>query len=76
MNLYVDVDAGIILGQPDHEPLDVVDLKGLVLAPAFLELHTNGCLGVHFTHYEDDRSYQENLEKVSRYFLSQGVGAF
>ncbi|MCJ1372414.1 hypothetical protein MMC20_003638 [Loxospora ochrophaea] len=75
--LFVDRDTGRIVDEPlSTIPYEVRDLKGLILAPAFLELQTNGCAGVHFTVFEDASTYHENLRMVSKYLATTGVGAF
>jgi len=75
-SLYVDLDTGFIIDAP-FRPVNVTyDLHGLILAPAFLELQTNGCAGFHFTHFADPKSYTQNLWKVSKYLLTTGVGSF
>lgn len=55
---------------------EVIDLQGKILAPGFLELQTNGMRGFHFTHFENDKKYEENLEEVAKYLPSQGVTGF
>ena len=75
-SVYVDEDTGLIIQRPADMPADFVDLKDNILAPAYVELQTNGCLGIHFTNFEDSYSYLENLRKVSRHLVKQGVGAF
>lgn len=75
-SLYVDLDTGFIVDAP-FRPVPVsYSLHGQILAPAFLELQTNGCAGFHFTHFTDAESYSQNLEKVSKYLASTGVGSF
>ena len=74
--LYVDLESGRIVDKPDVDVGDIVDLHGQVIAPAFLELQTNGCAGFHFTHLEDAEMYQQNLAMVSRYLVTTGVGSF
>ena len=41
-----------------------------------LTVESQGILGFHFTHYQDDDTYQAQLEKVSKYLVSKGVTAF
>ena len=53
-----------------------VDLGGAILAPGFLELQTNGLLGFHFTHFEKSEQYQNELDRVAKYFVSRGVTGF
>lgn len=75
-SIYVDAESGLIIRQPAEMPSDFVDLKGRLLAPAFLELQTNGCLGFHFTSFRDAESYHKELERISRHMVSWGVGGF
>ena len=74
--LFIDQTTGLIVSEPHDQPAEVVDLKGGILAPAYIELQTNGCVGLHFTHYKDPLTYQSNLKKVSRYMITKGVGGF
>ena len=74
--VYVDEQTGLIIQQPAQMPADIVDLNGRFLAPAYLELQTNGCVGIHFTNFKDPESYGDGLRKVSRHLARQGVGAF
>ena len=74
-DLCVDLDTGLIV-DGDAESSSTHDLHGYIIAPAFLELQTNGCAGFHFTHFEDAESYQRNLLKVAQYLVSTGVGSF
>ena len=75
---YVNLDDGLIVRHlgPEEEPVETVDVKGCFIAPSFLELQTNGCLGVHFTNYKDSQTYQANLRNISRHLVTQGVGSF
>ena len=75
-SVYVDEQTGLIIQQPAQMPSDFVDLDGHFLAPAYLELQTNGCVGTHFTNFKDPQSYREGLRKVSCHLVRQGVGAF
>ncbi len=75
-SIFVDLESGLIVSEPRERPWETVDLDGGFLAPSFLELQTNGCLGVHFTNYNDSQSYQENLGNISQHLVTQGVGSF
>ena len=75
-SVYVDEHTGMIIQQPAEMPTEFVDLKDNVLAPAFLELQTNGSKGVHFTNFNHPESYGMDLQKVSRHLAQQGVGGF
>ncbi|KAL8730270.1 MAG: hypothetical protein Q9166_004153 [cf. Caloplaca sp. 2 TL-2023] len=78
--IYVDGFTGRFMGSPTEfqrvTDLETVDMNNKIIAPAFIELQTNGCLGVHFTQYTDGEAYQENLERASRWLVQSGVGAF
>ncbi|KAI9707840.1 MAG: hypothetical protein M1820_004445 [Bogoriella megaspora] len=52
------------------------DLEDGIIAPGFLELQTNGVLGFHFTHFENEHKYENELKKVAKYYASQGVTGF
>ena len=75
-DFYVDLDTGCIVSEPYEDPLSVIDMHNYIIAPAYQELQINGCLGVHFTTFEEPRSYLNHLETVSRHLVSKGVGAF
>lgn len=75
-SFVIDGLTGRILSEPHAQADEVIDLKGKVIGPAYIELQTNGCVGVHFTQYDDPLVYQSNLKKVSKYMVSRGVGAF
>lgn len=75
-SIYVDEESGMIVRQPTEEPSNSINLQGRLLAPAFLELQTNGCLGFHFTNFTGAESYNEELERISRHLVSRGVGGF
>ena len=72
----MDLHTGYIVSEPYEDPMSVIDLQNYVVAPAYQELQINGCLGGHFTTFEDSRSYVNHLEIVSRHLVSKGVGAF
>ena len=73
--LCVDVDSGLIVDGA-LEITSIHDVQEHIIAPAFLELQTNGCAGFHFTHFQSAESYQRNLVKVSEYLVSTGVGSY
>ena len=90
VTVFVDTESGLIIRDPnderhslpylysveDREEMEEINLHNQVLAPAFIELQTNGALGMHFTQFKDEKSYQENLERVSRYLVESGVATF
>ncbi len=75
-SFFIDRVSGLIVPEPHAQADEVIDLNGKVIAPAYIELQTNGCVGVHFTHYENPLVYQSNLKRVSEYMVSRGVGGF
>lgn len=74
--LYIDLQAGCIIDEPPARPPVVHDMRGQIIAPAFLELQTNGCIGFHFTRFHDPEVYRESLKEVARYLVTTGVGSF
>ncbi|KAL8651143.1 MAG: hypothetical protein Q9226_004836 [Calogaya cf. arnoldii] len=75
--IYVNETTGLFQSSlNDSESRKTIDMKNRIIAPAFIELQTNGCLGMHFTNFEDKGSYKANLERVSRYLVEKGVGGF
>ena len=74
--LYVDLHTGYIVDEPRARPKVICNMKGHIIAPAYLELQTNGCSGFHFTQFQEPDIYEENLRKVSSYLLTTGVGGF
>lgn len=74
--LVVSDDSGLILPRTGYIGGDAVDLEDGILAPGFLELHTNGMRGFHFTHLDDPAGYARRIEEVATYLPSQGVTGF
>lgn len=78
--LYVNGVTGLfensLTDSEGNTDLKTIDMENRIIAPAFIELQTNGCLGMHFTNFEDEGSYRANLEIVSRYLVEKGVGGF
>ncbi|KAJ9619149.1 hypothetical protein H2203_008477 [Taxawa tesnikishii (nom. ined.)] len=72
----VSDDTGEILYRTGYIGGEAVDLEEAIIAPGFLELQTNGLLGFHFTHFENDQQYQAEIDKVSKYLVTQGVTGF
>ncbi|KAF9738004.1 hypothetical protein PMIN03_011414 [Paraphaeosphaeria minitans] len=75
-HLVISDETGYILKREGYIGGDVVDLDDNIIAPGFLELHTNGANGFHFTHFEDPESYEQKMEKIARYYATQGVTGF
>jgi len=74
--LVTSEETGLILKRTGYIGGDIVDLEDCIVAPGFLELQTNGMLGFHFTHFESEQQYSEELEKTSKFLVSKGVTAF
>jgi len=80
-DLYFSPETGIITANYYYrtEGIERIDLGGAIVAPGFLDLQTNGMLGVHFTNLgrsdgnrtrADDES---DLETVARREVQSGV---
>lgn len=74
--LVVSQDDGCFLATTGYIGGEIMDLEDAIIAPGFLELHTNGVNGFHYTNYEDAASYQAGLDSVATYYPSQGVTGF
>ena len=75
-SLHFNTTTGLIVDGPSDMPESVQDMKGHIVAPAFLELQINGCTGFHFTIFQGPDEYQENPQNVSAYLKTTGVGSF
>ncbi|KAF1963080.1 Metallo-dependent hydrolase [Byssothecium circinans] len=75
-HLVISDETGLILKREGYIGGEAVDLDDNIIAPGFLELHTNGANGFHFTHFEDELSYGEKIDGIARYYATQGVTGF
>jgi N-acetylglucosamine-6-phosphate deacetylase len=75
-HLVISDETGLILKREGYIGGEAVDLEDAIIAPGFLELHTNGANGFHFTHFEDDKSYATKVNDIARYYATQGVTGF
>ncbi|KAH8717039.1 hypothetical protein GQ44DRAFT_688154 [Phaeosphaeriaceae sp. PMI808] len=75
-HLVVSDETGLILKRDGYIGGEAVDLEDSIIAPGFLEIHTNGANGFHFTHFEDETSYATEIDTIARYYVSQGVTGF
>jgi N-acetylglucosamine-6-phosphate deacetylase len=75
-HLVISDDTGYILKREGYVGGDVVDLDDNIIAPGFLELHTNGANAFHFTHFDDEKSYAHKVDNIARYYATQGVTGF
>ncbi|KAF2664188.1 Metallo-dependent hydrolase [Microthyrium microscopicum] len=74
--LVVSQDDGLILPSTGYIGGEIEDLDDAIIAPGFLELHTNGSNGFHFTSYSDDAQYAASLESLAAFFPSHGITSF
>jgi N-acetylglucosamine-6-phosphate deacetylase len=75
-HVIISEKTGLILKRSGYIGGDVIDLEGNILAPGLLELQTNGVNGFHFTHFENEKQYEEKLAETARYYATQGVTGF
>lgn len=75
-HLVISDETGLILKREGYIGGEAVDLEDAIIAPGFLELHTNGANGFHFTHFDNDKSYAKKVDDIARYYATQGVTGF
>jgi N-acetylglucosamine-6-phosphate deacetylase len=75
-HLVISDETGLILRREGYIGGEAIDLEDSIIAPGFLELHTNGANGFHFTHYEDEKTYATKIDDIARYYATQGVTGF
>jgi N-acetylglucosamine-6-phosphate deacetylase len=75
-HLVISDESGLILKRDGYIGGEAIDLEDNIIAPGFLELHTNGANGFHFTHFEDEKSYARKVDGIARYYATQGVTGF
>ncbi|KAH4267713.1 N-acetylglucosamine-6-phosphate deacetylase [Parastagonospora nodorum] len=75
-HLVISDETGLILKRDGYIGGEAVDLEDGIIAPGFLELHTNGANGFHFTHFDDEKSYAAKIDNIARYYATQGVTGF
>ncbi len=69
-------ETGEFLKRTGYIGGEAVDLEDGIVAPGYLELQTNGMLGFHFTHFEDENQYSRELKTVSKHLVTKGVTGF
>jgi N-acetylglucosamine-6-phosphate deacetylase len=74
--LVVSQDDGLILQSTGYIGGEIIDLDDAIIAPGFLELHTNGVNAIHYTNFKDASDFHADLESVSHYYPSQGITGF
>ena len=75
-HLVISDETGLILKREGYIGGEAVDLDDNIIAPGFIELHTNGVKGFHFTQFEDAESYTQKVDKAARHYVTQGVTSF
>lgn len=75
-HLVISDESGLILKREGYIGGEAVDLDDNIIAPGFLELHTNGVKGFHFTQFENEQSYAKSIDDVARHYTTQGVTGF
>lgn len=75
-HIVISDETGLILKREGYIGGEAIDLEDAIIAPGFLELHTNGANGFHFTHFEDKTSYENKIDHLARYYATQGVTGF
>ncbi|KAF3052224.1 hypothetical protein E8E11_010626 [Didymella keratinophila] len=75
-HLVISDETGLILKREGYIGGEAIDLEDSIIAPGFLELHTNGANGFHFTHFEDEKRYGRKVDDIARYYATQGVTGF
>ncbi|KAH7075679.1 hypothetical protein BKA63DRAFT_512097 [Paraphoma chrysanthemicola] len=75
-HLVISDETGLILKREGYIGGEAIDLEDSIIAPGFLELHTNGANGFHFTHFDDEKSYSKKVDSIARYYATQGVTGF
>ncbi|CAI6339566.1 unnamed protein product [Periconia digitata] len=75
-HLVISDETGRILKREGYIGGEAVDLEDNIIAPGFLELHTNGANGFHFTHFTDSETYKQNVDGIAKYYATQGVTGF
>lgn len=75
-HLVISDETGLILKRDGYIGGEAIDLDDNIIAPGFLELHTNGANRFHFTHFEDEMSYSKKVDDIARYYVTQGVTGF
>lgn len=75
-HLVISDESGLILKREGYIGGEAVDLDDNIIAPGFLELHTNGANGFHFTHFENEQTYAAKVDKIARYYATRGVTGF
>ena len=58
-------------------PDEIVDLKGKILSPGFIDVQFNGAFGFDFSTIPDDMAtYQKGLKRLNRHLVRTGVTSY
>ncbi|KAF2404976.1 Metallo-dependent hydrolase [Trichodelitschia bisporula] len=74
--LVVSEDTGRILQSTGYIGGEIFDLEDAIIAPGFLELHTNGANGFHFSDFQNEAQYTSKLQDTAQYYVEHGVTGF
>ena len=74
--LVASEQTGTFLPRKGYIGGEIVDVEDNIIAPGYLELQTNGMLGFHFTHFENEKQYEKELSKAAKHLVGKGVTGF
>ncbi|KAI8881439.1 carbohydrate esterase family 9 protein [Backusella circina FSU 941] len=82
-NSYLWIRNGKIINAFDSffnelkEPDEIIDAKGAIISPGFIDLQINGAFGIDFSDYEgSDEKLSKDIEIVAKGLLQNGCTAF
>lgn len=82
-NSYLWIQDGKIIDGFDcffneqREPDEVIDAKGAIVSPGFIDLQINGAYGIDFSDYEgSDEKLEKDIATVAKGLLQNGCTAF
>ncbi|KAF8505357.1 Metallo-dependent hydrolase [Hysterangium stoloniferum] len=81
MDLWIDEARGIILDSQNtffterRRPDTIIDLKGDIVSPGFIDAQINGAYGFDFSIFNDgdEKAYDEGLRMISKRIVETGV---
>ena len=60
-----------------ERPDRIIDLKGNIVSPGFLDIQINGAYGFDFSVYDgDDDAYRRGLKAISEKIVETGVTSY
>lgn len=78
-DLWIDERRGVILDAQrtfylrKERPARIIDLKGNILSPGYIDLQLNGGYGFDFSVYYDEESYKCGMQLVAERIIETGV---